>query len=199
MWAVAFGLFGVAILINSCTYGLPYPTEKSALIPRMLDSDYKKFREFAKNEVGKIIYARPIDNAKTLQNELYISKGYFAASKDLRLYVAIDFVWVGCELAQVYIAELGYYGGWRKWTCNLLIFPNTTRRIYIAKHKAHIDESQIMQNKSIIGDLQMDIDSIRKQYALNEEGIIENLLDKPQYLNKISRNYEDFMELRNYE
>ena len=197
MWVVVISLF-VAILIISCTYGLPYPAEKRALIPRMLDSDYKEFREFAKQEIGRVIYARPMKNAEQHKNEIYISKGRFAAGKDLRLYVGIDFVWLERELVQAYIAELGFYGGWRKWTFNFFIFPNTTERIYIAKHKAEIDESQIMQNKEIIGNLQISVDEIIKQYLIKEEGIIENLLDKPQYLNEISRNYEDFTELHNY-
>ena len=186
------------LLIVSCTYGIPYPAEKRALIPRILDSDYQEFNKFAEQEVGKIIYARPIESAKQRKNEFYISKGHFVVGKDLRLYIAIDFVWLERELVQVYIAELGYYGGWRKWTCNLLIFPNTTRRIYIAKHKAEIDETQIMQNKEVIGDLQIGVDNIIKNYIFEEEGIIENLLDKPQYLNKISRNYDDFRVLHNY-
>ena len=197
MWAVVISLF-VALLFSGCS--IPYPAEKRALIPRMLDSDYKEFREFAKQEIGRVIYARPIENAEQHKNEIYISKGQFAASKDkdLRLYVGIDFVWLERELVQVYIAELGYYGGWRKWTFNFFIFPNTTERIYIGKHKAEIDESQIMQNKEIIGNLQMSVDKIIKQYYLKEEGIIENLLDKPQYLNEISTYYKDFRVLHNY-
>ncbi|WP_334088670.1 hypothetical protein [Helicobacter typhlonius] len=40
--------------------GCSYPTSYRAFIPKALDSEYKEYQRLCKEEIGKVVYARPI-------------------------------------------------------------------------------------------------------------------------------------------
>ncbi|MCW1361112.1 hypothetical protein [Campylobacter sp. CCS1377] len=112
------------------------------------------------------------------------------------MFVGIEFIYSAERLVYVYIKELGYYGGWNKWTFNLFILSNTTQRNYNSIESIIINNSQIMQNKEIIGNLKIG-DKLDRSYTYDYLNIIvlENLLDKPSYLNHFEENYDCFEDL----
>ena len=91
---------------------------------------------------------------------------------------------------------MGYYGGWNKWTFNFLVFPNTTRRSYNSIDSITIDNSQIIQNKEMIGNIKIDDDLGRSCSNYMNFTLLKNLLDKPNYLNHLEIDYDYFKVLK---
>lgn len=48
----------VIFIASGCS--VYYPTSYRAFIPRILDSDYKEYQRLCKEEIGKVVYARPL-------------------------------------------------------------------------------------------------------------------------------------------
>ncbi|MBZ7965060.1 hypothetical protein, partial [Campylobacter sp. 2457A] len=148
----------------------------------------------------RVLYARPlteIEKNNLNKDSFYtITSRYGIKSKDMDMFVGIEFIYSAERLVYVYIKELGYYGGWNKWTFNLFILPNTTQRIYNSIKSVAINNSQIIQNKEIIGKLKIG-DELDGSYAYVYLNIIvlKNLLDKPSYLNHFEENYDYFEDL----
>ncbi|MBZ7965056.1 hypothetical protein, partial [Campylobacter sp. 2457A] len=147
----------------------------------------------------RVLYARPLTEIEknNLNKDSFLrrEKQYRIDNKDM--FVGIEFVYLkggmprGGRTVYVYIKELGYYGGWNKWTFNLFILPNTTQRIYNSIKSITINNSQIIQNKEIIGNLKNNKKSVYEIYDI----VIENSLDKPSYLNHFEENYDYFEDL----
>ncbi|WP_194146018.1 hypothetical protein [Helicobacter bilis] len=45
-------------LASGCS--IYYPTSSKAFIPKSLDSEYKEFKKFSQQELGRVLYARPL-------------------------------------------------------------------------------------------------------------------------------------------
>ncbi|TKX33252.1 hypothetical protein [Campylobacter taeniopygiae] len=192
--------FIVGLIVFVSVKGCFYPTSYRAFIPKSLDSEYKEFEKFSQQELGRVLYARPlteIEKNNLNKDSFYtITSRYGIKSKDMDMFVGIEFIYSEERLVYVYIKELGYYGGWNKWTFNLFILPNTTQRIYNSIKSVTINNSQIIQNKEIIGKLKIG-DELDGSYAYVYLNIIvlKNLLDKPSYLNHFEENYDYFEDL----
>ena len=112
------------------------------------------------------------------------------------MFVGVEFIYLKTRVIYIYVKELGYYGGWNKWTFNFLLLPNTIQRNYHSIENIAINNSQIIQNKEMIGNLKIDdkLDS-SYTYAYLNLIVLENLLDKPNYLNHLEENYDYFEEI----
>ncbi len=192
--------FILGLIVFVSVKGCFYPTSYRAFIPKSLDSEYKEFERFSQQELGRVLYARPLTEIEKNclnKNDFYIKTNrYGIKSKDMDMFVGIEFIYSAERLVYVYIKELGYYGGWNKWKFNLFILPNTTQRNYNSIESITINNSQIMQNKEIIGNLKIG-DKLDRSYTYDYLNILvlENLLDKPSYLNHFEENYDYFEDL----
>ena len=188
----------IGVLVAIFLFGghsIYYPTSSKAFIPKSLDSEYKEFKKFSQQELGRVLYARPLTEIEknNLDEDSFrrIEKRYRIDNKDI--FVGIVFVrLIGGRTVYVYIKELGYYGGWNKWTFNFLFFPNTTRRSYNSIDSITIDNSQIIQNKEIMGNLKKDKSRANEIYDI----VIEGSLDELDYLNHLEMGYDYFKVLK---
>ena len=78
---------------------------------------------------------------------------------------------------------------WRKWTFNFFILPNTTQKsIYILLLKEIIEyvKQMALENSKTIGDF----------IENNKTERINNIKNKPTYLESIDVNYKDFRSIQ---
>ena len=195
MFYIVLGMFMILFVYLASGCSIYYPTSYRAFIPKSLDSEYKEFKKFSRQELGRVLYARPLTEIEknNLDEDSFrrIEKRYRIDNKDI--FVGIVFVrLIGGRTVYVYIKELGYYGGWNKWTFNFLFFPNTTRRSYNSIDSITIDNSQIIQNKEIMGNLKKDKSRANEIYDI----VIEGSLDELDYLNHLEMNYDYFKVLK---
>ncbi|RDU59791.1 hypothetical protein CQA53_11235 [Helicobacter didelphidarum] len=129
----------ISFVLNNCA--IPYPASIRAFIPRFLDSQYQDFKQFAQKEIGRVLYARPV-SPQTIQHykntddlERSLNNGQCREFKINNIMVEICFVFGGfdadAEYKYIYIADIGYYRGWKQWQFNLFVLPSTLERIYI--------------------------------------------------------------------
>lgn len=185
------GILVVIFIFFGCS--IPYPAEKQAFIPRFLDSEYEDFKKFAKQETDRILYARPIpeqEREKYIKQEYHLSvkidKYKIANNKMISIYYIYD---ENVKCIYAYISGFGYYGGWRKWTFNFFILPNTTQKIYIypiAQKNIEYVKQMALENSKTIGDF----------IENNKTERINNIKNKPAYLESIDVNYKDFRSIQ---
>ena len=58
------GILIVFFMIKGCSY----PTSYRAFIPKALDSEYKEYQRLCKEEIGKVLYARPAGEGARLED-----------------------------------------------------------------------------------------------------------------------------------
>ncbi len=91
---IFLAIIGIFILYVMCGGSIYYPTSYRAFIPKALDSEYKEYERLCKEEIGKVVYARPItqeefEKMKALHNakvEYYFSSKYVLISKSIYEY-----------------------------------------------------------------------------------------------------------------
>ncbi|WP_236096713.1 hypothetical protein [Helicobacter japonicus] len=57
---IVLAIIGIFILHVMCGGSIYYPTSYRAFIPKALDSEYKEYQRLCKEEINKVVYARPI-------------------------------------------------------------------------------------------------------------------------------------------
>ena len=188
----------VIFVASGCS--IYYPTSYRAFIPKSLDSEYKEFKKFSQQELGRVLYARPLTeiekNNLNKDGSSICSNRYGIKHKNMDMFVGVEFMYLKRRVTYIYVKELGYYGGWNKWTFNFLVFPNTTRRSYNSIDSITIDNSQIIQNKEMIGNIKIDDDLGRSCSNYMNFTLLKNLLDKPNYLNHLEIDYDYFKVLK---
>lgn len=200
MFYIVLGMFMILFVYLASGCSIYYPTSYRAFIPKSLDSEYKEFKKFSRQELGRVLYARPlteIEKNNLNKNGFYIrTNRYGIKHKNMDMFVGVEFIYLKTRVIYIYVKELGYYGGWNKWTFNFLLLPNTIQRNYHSIENIAINNSQIIQNKEMIGNLKIDdkLDS-SYTYAYLNLIVLENLLDKPNYLNHLEENYDYFEEI----
>ncbi|MCR2063198.1 hypothetical protein, partial [Campylobacter helveticus] len=190
--SIVLGLL-LALIIPAVVKGYYYPTSLRAFIPNFLDSQYKEFKKFSQQELGRVLYARPLTEIEKndLNEDSFYARTnrYGFKNKDVDMFVGIEFIYLAERLVYVYIKELGYYGGWNEWKFNLLLLPNTIQRNYNSIDSVTINNSQIIQNKEMIGSLKRDKNCENCIYI-----VFERLLDKPNDFIKLNKDYNyDFV------
>ena len=86
-----------------------YPTSYRAFIPRILDSDYKEYQRLCKEEVGKVVYARPVMEDVKLEDMDSRHKELYKLSNNI---LVVKGSINSPELVSVYIAGFYYYTSW---------------------------------------------------------------------------------------
>ncbi|MWV66388.1 hypothetical protein DCO58_01500 [Helicobacter saguini] len=78
------GLFGIFVVFIANKYGIYYPTSYKAFIPKQWDNEYKEYERLCKENIGKVVYARPL--AKEKKEEL-INATWYGRYSPYKLYV----------------------------------------------------------------------------------------------------------------
>lgn len=79
------GIFGILIvffMIKGCSY----PTSYRAFIPKTLDSEYKEYQRLCKEEIGKVLYARPMGEGARVE-DIHFAFPYSLVSDSIRLRI----------------------------------------------------------------------------------------------------------------
>ena len=94
MLYIALGIFIIFFVYLASGCSIYYPTSYRAFIPKQWDSEYKEYERLCKENIGKVVYARPItqeefEKMKALYAEIgyyFFSYRYVPVSKSLYEY-----------------------------------------------------------------------------------------------------------------
>lgn len=189
---ILLGIFGILIaffMIKGCAY----PTSYRAFIPKALDSEYKEYERLCKEEIGKVVYARPAWN---------IEKKMFLLSGDIKISDVISviqgFVVDGDDnIIYMYIQGFKYYNSWV--TSSLSMHQDVKQHIQCEPFKDLKEEYAIikeiaLKNKEYIGDemIVKEFDKLnRMDYATSQKYISQVFKEA---INAKSHHYIDLKE-----
>lgn len=161
---IILGILGIlmAIFINGCSY----PTSYRAFIPKSLDSEYKEYERLCKEEVGKVVYARPVPKETKLEDMLRLE---IETKIGDSIAVIIGEVKIKHkEYYYLYVAGFKYYTNWTKKSFSmhddsenfigcepLILGKNWKEELAIMEeiafnNKEYIGEDEILQEHSRI-------------------------------------------------
>ena len=129
MFYIVLGMFMILFVYLASGCSIYYPTSYRAFIPKQWDSEYKEYERLCKEEVGKVIYARPIANIESLDYQIFM---WFLPDKQI-----IPQVLVFTDLTSkkvVYIKIIGFHYDtlWGRFYPELFIMPHAEKH-YIYK------------------------------------------------------------------
>ncbi|HEB9343433.1 TPA: hypothetical protein RZK37_001751 [Campylobacter coli] len=151
--------FILGLIVFVSVKGCFYPTSYRAFIPKSLDSEYKEFERLCKEEVGKVVYARPIKHGIKLEDLFNLpSTSVRRVALSRHMYMLIENVTTReDEIFYLHIAGFEYYTGWTRKSfsmhddskkyirCEPLLYGKTW------KENAKIMEQKAFDNKEYIG------------------------------------------------
>ena len=147
-------------LASGCS--IYYPTSYRAFIPKSLDSEYKEFERLCKEEIGKVVYARPITNIESLDYQTFM---WFLSDKQIVPQVLLFTDLTSKKVVYIKIIGFHYDTLWNSFYPELFIMPHTEKNyIYegydIDKITSYVNsiKQEIYNNPSIIGE---DFDDIQ--------------------------------------
>ena len=104
------GILGILLCLSACS--ICYPTSYRAFIPKSLDSEYKEFERLCKEEIGKVVYARPVPKGTKLEDMLRLE---IETKIGDSIAVIIGEVKIKHkEYYYFYVAGFKYYTNWTK-------------------------------------------------------------------------------------
>ncbi|EKJ5775148.1 hypothetical protein PJP90_001994, partial [Campylobacter coli] len=105
--------FILGLIVFVSVKGCFYPTSYRAFIPKSLDSEYKEFERLCKEEVGKVVYARPIKHGIKLEDLFNLpSTSARRVALSRHMYMLIENVTTReDEIFYLHIAGFEYYTG----------------------------------------------------------------------------------------
>ncbi len=99
------------VIVLFVIYGFYYPTSYRAFIPKYLDSEHKEFERLCKEEMGKVVYARPVGKGVRLED---VDSGHIYSYK-ISNNISIKTRSINTpELVYIYIAGVKFYPSWNK-------------------------------------------------------------------------------------
>ncbi len=148
---IVSGIFGILIvffMIKGCSY----PTSYRAFIPKALDSEYKEYQRLCKEEIGKVLYARPAGEGARLE-DIRLSFPNSLVSDSIRLNIVS--VSDGKKIIYIYTQAFEYYTSWTKKSFSM--HSDHKQRIRCRpfkdlKEEYDIIEKIALENKEYIGD-----------------------------------------------
>ena len=102
---VIIGVLVAIFLFNQCS--IYYPTSSKAFIPKSLDSEYKEFKKFSQQELGRVLYARPLTeiekNNLNKDGSSICSNRYGIKHKNMDMFVGVEFMYLKRRVIYIYI------------------------------------------------------------------------------------------------
>lgn len=158
MLYIVLGIFIIFFVYLASGCSIYYPTSPRAFIPKSLDSQYKEYERLCKEEVGKVIYARPVGEGTRLEDMFNLPSWRIALSRHIIMLVGrVEKREEYNKPLYLYIAGFKYYTGWTRKSfsmhddskeyisCKPLLYGKTW------KENAEIMEQKAFDNKEYIG------------------------------------------------
>ncbi|MWV62409.1 hypothetical protein DCO58_04380 [Helicobacter saguini] len=139
------GLFGILVIANK--YGIYYPTSYKAFIPKQWDSEYKEYERLCKEKIGKVVYARPILDIKSVDYQTFM---WFLPNKRIIPQVLVVSDLISKKVVYIKIVGFHYDTSWSSFYIEWFIMPHTEKN-YIGCDIENI-ASHISPIKQIIGE-----------------------------------------------
>ena len=153
-WIPGILTISIVFIVSGCS--IYYPTSYRAFIPKQWDSEYKEYQRLCKEEVGKVVYARPVPKGTKLEDLFNLPPIPVALSR--HTYILMERVETReDEVFYLHIVGFQYYTGWTKKSfsmhddskkyimCEPLLYGKTW------KEHAKIMEQKAFDNKEYIG------------------------------------------------
>ncbi|WP_334086510.1 hypothetical protein [Helicobacter typhlonius] len=159
---IVSGIFGILIvffMIKGCSY----PTSYRAFIPKALDSEYKEYQRLCKEEIGKVVYARPMGDGARVE-DIHLAFPYFLVSDSIVLHIVSVASRESEGIVYIYIENFEYYTSWTEKSFS--IHGDYKQRIRCRpledfKGGYAIIKKKALENKEYIGD-EMIIKELRR-------------------------------------
>ena len=158
MLYIIVGIVALLFVYLASGCSIYYPTSYRAFIPKSLDSEYKEYERLCKEEVGKVIYARPVGEGTRLEDMFNLPSWRIALSRHIIMLVGrVEKREEYNKPLYLYIAGFKYYTGWTRKSfsmhddskeyisCKPLLYGKTW------KENAEIMEQKAFDNKEYIG------------------------------------------------
>ena len=84
---------------------------ESSFIPKSLDSEYKEFERLCKEEIGKVVYARPVGEGVKLEDLDSRYRKFYKLSNNISVEIGTV---NSPQLIYIFISGFKYYTGWTK-------------------------------------------------------------------------------------
>ncbi|RDU60846.1 hypothetical protein CQA53_10685 [Helicobacter didelphidarum] len=86
----SLGFFGILVVLLASGCSIYYPTSYRAFIPKQWDSEYKEYERLCKENIGKVVYARPAPKDFT-EDDIFFSSSTISINNFIavRLYSTI--------------------------------------------------------------------------------------------------------------
>lgn len=147
---IVSGIFGILIVIFMIK-GCVYPTSYRAFIPKALDSEYKEYQRLCKEEINKVLYARPAGEGTRVE-DIRLSFPNSLVSDSIRLNIVS--VSDGKKIIYIYTQAFRYY---TNWSTTWFVKGDVRESIYCRPFKDLKEEYDIIEkiafeNREYIGD-----------------------------------------------
>ena len=129
MFYIVLGMFMILFVYLASGCSIYYPTSYRAFIPKSLDSEYKEYERLCKEEVGKVVYARPIADAEYLDYQTFM---WFLPDKQIIPQVLVFTDLTSKKVVYIKIVGFHYDTLWSSFYPELFIMPHT-EKYYIYK------------------------------------------------------------------
>ena len=161
---IVSGIFGILIVFFMIK-GCYYPTSYRAFIPKALDSEYKEYERLCKEEIGKVVYARPMGEGARVE-DIHFAFPDFLVSDSIVLHI-VSVASTSREskgIVYIYIQNFEYYTSWTEKSFS--IHGDYKQRIRCrpledSKEEYDIIDRIVLENKEYIGD-EMIIKELRR-------------------------------------
>ena len=115
MFYIVLGMFMILFVYLASGCSIYYPTSYRAFIPKQWDSAYKEYERLCKEEVGKVVYARPTKEGIRLEDILNLPPWRIALSRHIIMLVGrVETEEEDNKPFYLYIAGFKYYTGWTR-------------------------------------------------------------------------------------
>ena len=115
MFYIVLGMFMILFVYLASGCSIYYPTSYRAFIPKQWDSAYKEYERLCKEEVGKVVYARPTKEGIRLEDIFNLPPWRIALSRHIIMLVGrVETEEEDNKPFYLYIAGFKYYTGWTR-------------------------------------------------------------------------------------
>ena len=111
MLYIALGIFIIFFVYLASGCSIYYPTSYRAFIPKSLDSEYKEYERLCKEEVGKVVYARPVGEGVKLENLDSRYRKFYKLSNNISVEIGTV---SSPQLFYIFISSFRYYTDWTR-------------------------------------------------------------------------------------
>ncbi|RDU59968.1 hypothetical protein CQA53_11160 [Helicobacter didelphidarum] len=152
---ISLGFFGILVVLLASGCSIYYPTSYRAFIPKQWDSEYKEYERLCEENIGKVVYARPVLDIKYVDYQTFM---WFLPDKQIVPQVLVFTDSISKKVFYIKIIGFHHDTSWSSFYPEWFIMPHTEKNyIYkgydienIASHISSIKQ-EISNNSFIIG------------------------------------------------